>query len=220
MMRALGRERLLPFVPAPRRKAPMEAAMPKQTVPTSQGMYCMVSKIAMPLEIEPPGLLMYIVMSASGSSFARYSSCATTALAMVSSTPFPIIIILSFSRREFTSIFVPPKSTTGSRTGTSGAGSSGSLRVGSTSGGTSGSAMDSPRAVQVGCHSPFFEEKSPGLTAFNWVLLWCSLPTENADTTALLKMSARNSATALIIVEQGMNKKWKCLQNWLALLSE
>ncbi len=38
----------------PSRKAPMEAAMPKQTVLTSQGINCMVSKIAMPLDIDPP----------------------------------------------------------------------------------------------------------------------------------------------------------------------
>ena len=38
----------------PRRKAPIEAAIPKQTVLTSHGMNCIVSKIAMPLEMEPP----------------------------------------------------------------------------------------------------------------------------------------------------------------------
>lgn len=32
----------------------MEAAIPKQTVLTSHGMNCIVSKIAMPLEMEPP----------------------------------------------------------------------------------------------------------------------------------------------------------------------
>lgn len=32
----------------------MDAAMPKQTVLTSQGMNCMVSKMAIPLEIDPP----------------------------------------------------------------------------------------------------------------------------------------------------------------------
>jgi len=39
MMRELGSERRFPFAPAPRRKAPIEAAVPKQTVATSQGTY-------------------------------------------------------------------------------------------------------------------------------------------------------------------------------------
>jgi hypothetical protein len=68
--------------------------------------------------------------------------------------------------------------------------------------------MDIPREDQVGRPSAFLEEKSPGCTAaFNLRLRWCSLPTENADTTALLKMSAKNSATALIIFEQGIAKR-------------
>ena len=40
MILALGRDFLLPLAPAPRRKAPIEAAVPKQTVETSQGTYC------------------------------------------------------------------------------------------------------------------------------------------------------------------------------------
>eukprot|EP01033_Poteriospumella_lacustris_P001801 gene1801-1305_t len=98
----------------------------------------------MPLEMDPPGLLMYMVMSAVGSSLARYSNWATTTLAMLSFTSLPIMTILSFSNREFTSIFVPPKSTMGNVMGIVGAGSSGSRRVGSTSGGASGSAIDHP----------------------------------------------------------------------------
>lgn len=59
------------LAPAPRRKAPIDAAIPKHTVETSHGIKFIVSKIAMPEEMEPPGELMYIVMSAVGSSFAR-----------------------------------------------------------------------------------------------------------------------------------------------------
>jgi len=40
MMRLLGKARRLPLAPAPNKKAPMLAAMPKQTVETSQGTYC------------------------------------------------------------------------------------------------------------------------------------------------------------------------------------
>jgi hypothetical protein len=44
------------ILPAESRKAPIEAAIPKQTVLTSQGIYCIVSKIAKPAWTEPPGL--------------------------------------------------------------------------------------------------------------------------------------------------------------------
>ena len=44
----LGSDLLLPLVPAERRKAPIEAAIPKQTVLTSHGIYCIVSKMARP----------------------------------------------------------------------------------------------------------------------------------------------------------------------------
>eukprot|EP00962_Isochrysis_galbana_P007397 scaffold2000_cov86-Isochrysis_galbana.AAC.4 len=54
MMREFGSERRLPFCPAPSKKAPIEAAVPKQTVFRSQGTYCIVSKMAMPAETEPP----------------------------------------------------------------------------------------------------------------------------------------------------------------------
>ena len=40
-MRELGKDRLFPLVPAERRKAPMEAAIPKHTVFISQGTYYM-----------------------------------------------------------------------------------------------------------------------------------------------------------------------------------
>jgi hypothetical protein len=58
----------------------------------------------------------------------------------------------------------------GSLTGISGAGSSGSRRVGSTSGGVSGSAICIPLTPQDGKYSPLLEEyTSPllRLTAFN-----------------------------------------------------
>ena len=38
-MRALGKELRFPLAPAPSKKAPMEAAMPKHTVRTSHGTY-------------------------------------------------------------------------------------------------------------------------------------------------------------------------------------
>ena len=43
MILALGSDFRLPFAPAPSRKAPMDAAVPKQTVDTSQGTNCIVS---------------------------------------------------------------------------------------------------------------------------------------------------------------------------------
>ena len=43
MMRELGSDFLLPGVPEHRRKAPIDAAVPKHTVAKSHGMYCMVS---------------------------------------------------------------------------------------------------------------------------------------------------------------------------------
>ena len=54
----------------------MEAVIPTAIVEMSGCTSCMVSCIARPAEIEPPGELMYIWMSRSGSSRARYSSCA------------------------------------------------------------------------------------------------------------------------------------------------
>ena len=45
----------------------MEAAMPMQMVETSHLIYCMVSWMAMPALMEPPGLLIYRLISLSGS---------------------------------------------------------------------------------------------------------------------------------------------------------
>ena len=78
----------------------MEAAMPMQMVETSHLIYCMVSWMAMPALIEPPGLLIYRLMSLSGSCPSRYSSWATTRLAEVSLTSSLRTMMRSFSRRE------------------------------------------------------------------------------------------------------------------------
>ena len=78
----------------------MEAAMPMQMVETSHLIYCMVSWMAMPALIEPPGLLIYRLMSLSGSCPSRYSSCATTRLAEVSLTSSLRTMMRSFKRRE------------------------------------------------------------------------------------------------------------------------
>jgi len=56
--------------------------------------------LAIPDVIEPPGLLMYRLISLSGSSAARNSSWAMIELATTSLMPLPRKIIRSFSRRE------------------------------------------------------------------------------------------------------------------------
>lgn len=71
MIRELGSDLRFPFVPEDNKNAPIDAAMPKQTVLTSQGIYCIVSKIARPAWTDPPGLLIYIVISLVGSAEAR-----------------------------------------------------------------------------------------------------------------------------------------------------
>ena len=78
----------------------MDAAMPMQMVETSHLIYCMVSWMAMPALMEPPGLLIYRLMSLSGSCPSRYSSWATTRLAEVSLTSSLRTMMRSFSRRE------------------------------------------------------------------------------------------------------------------------
>ena len=69
-------------------------------VETSHLIYRMVSWMAIPAEMEPPGLLIYRLISLSGSCPSRYSSCATTRLAEVSLTSSLKTMIRSFSRRE------------------------------------------------------------------------------------------------------------------------
>ena len=57
-MRELGRLNRLPFVPAASRTAAMEAACPTQMVTMSGLTKRMVSRMARPAVIEPPGELM------------------------------------------------------------------------------------------------------------------------------------------------------------------
>ena len=59
--------------------------------------------MANPALTDPPGELMYKVISLSGSSFARYKSCATRTFAISSLTSVPNKRIRSFKRRETTS---------------------------------------------------------------------------------------------------------------------
>ena len=57
MIRELGNDRRFPGVPDDNKNAPIDAAIPKQTVLTSQGMYCIVSNIAKPACTDPPGVI-------------------------------------------------------------------------------------------------------------------------------------------------------------------
>ena len=58
MTRELGRQKRLPLAPAASSSEPIEAAMPMQTVDTSERMYCIVSYIARPEVTTPPGELI------------------------------------------------------------------------------------------------------------------------------------------------------------------
>eukprot|EP00418_Pyrodinium_bahamense_P087613 CAMPEP_0179074610 /NCGR_PEP_ID=MMETSP0796-20121207/33173_1 /TAXON_ID=73915 /ORGANISM="Pyrodinium bahamense, Strain pbaha01" /LENGTH=243 /DNA_ID=CAMNT_0020771835 /DNA_START=150 /DNA_END=881 /DNA_ORIENTATION=+ len=147
IIREFGRLLRLPFVPAASRKDPMDAANPKQTVLTSHGMNCIVSKMAMPAETDPPGELMYIVMSSSSDSLARYSICAMSTCAISSLTSPPRMMMRSWSSFDITSILPPsPVSTMGICTGGTWLG--GSLRRGSISGsGPSGAAARRQRGL-------------------------------------------------------------------------
>ncbi len=58
MMREFGRLNRLPLVPSASRTAAMEAAWPTQMVTISGRMNAMVSRIAKPAVMEPPGELM------------------------------------------------------------------------------------------------------------------------------------------------------------------
>ena len=58
MICACGSARRLPRWPAESRNCPIEAARPMATVDTSGSIHCMVSKIAMPADTDPPGELM------------------------------------------------------------------------------------------------------------------------------------------------------------------
>ena len=67
----------------------MLAACPTMYVATGHGSERMVSMIASPSVIEPPGLFTYMLTSAFGSSFARNSSCAVTDWAIARATGPP-----------------------------------------------------------------------------------------------------------------------------------
>mmetsp|Transcript_14104 Transcript_14104/g.38624 ORF Transcript_14104/g.38624 Transcript_14104/m.38624 type:complete len:202 (+) Transcript_14104:260-865(+) len=132
IMREFGRLLRFPLAPAANKKEPIDAAIPKQTVSTSHGMNCIVSKMAKPADTDPPGELMYIVMFFSGSSPARYNICAISTCAISSLTSPPQMMMRSCKSFDITSNFPPsPVSTIGIAGGTEGAGS---LRLGSISG--------------------------------------------------------------------------------------
>ena len=69
-------------------------------VDTSGLTYCIVSYIAKPAVIEPPGLFIYICISLSGSSASRNNNWATTKSAVTSFISPPRKIILSLSSLE------------------------------------------------------------------------------------------------------------------------
>ncbi len=58
MIREFGKLNRLPFVPAASRTAPMDAACPTQIVTMSGRTNAIVSRMARPAVIEPPGELM------------------------------------------------------------------------------------------------------------------------------------------------------------------
>lgn len=82
------------WCPEASKKAPMLAARPMQTVLTSGRMCRIVSNTAIPAVTDPPGELIYIVMSLFGSTASKYSNCATIKFAISSSTAPPRRIIL------------------------------------------------------------------------------------------------------------------------------
>ena len=69
-----GNANLFPAAPPHKRTVPILAAMPTHIVDTSGLINCMVSYIASPALITPPGELMYRFISLSGSSLSRKSS--------------------------------------------------------------------------------------------------------------------------------------------------
>jgi hypothetical protein len=78
----------------------MLIATPTQIVCTSGFMYCIVSYTTRPAYTEPPGELMYMLTSFSGSSDSRWISWATTRFAMSSVIGVPRKMFRSLSRRE------------------------------------------------------------------------------------------------------------------------
>jgi hypothetical protein len=96
----LGRQYLLPLSPPESNTVAMLAAIPKQIVDISQFTRFIVSYIARPELITPPGLLIYTLIPLSGSSLSKYSSWAIITFAIGSDIGVPRKIILSLSKRE------------------------------------------------------------------------------------------------------------------------
>src|SRR5450830_62106 len=100
MMREFGNEKRLPLAPAANKNAPIDAARPVHSVDTCGLMNCIVSKIAIPADTEPPGELMYNEISLSGFSLSKNNNCATIKLAEESLTGPTRKMMRSFSKRE------------------------------------------------------------------------------------------------------------------------
>ncbi len=75
---ALASAARLPGSPAISRNEPIERAVPMHSVCTGDLMNCMVSYMARPLVMTPPGELMYRWIGLPGFSASRNSSCAHT----------------------------------------------------------------------------------------------------------------------------------------------
>src|SRR5579872_2759346 len=113
-----GRAKRFPLAPPVSRTDAALAASPAQNVATSGFTSCMVSYMASPAVTLPPGLLMYISMSLSASSFSRNSNCAMTRFARLSSMPPPTNTIRSFNRREKISYARSPRAVCSTTIGT------------------------------------------------------------------------------------------------------
>ncbi|MCY1381484.1 hypothetical protein D9M69_693950 [compost metagenome] len=88
-MLALASAQRSPGSPAMRRNDPIERAVPMHRVCTGAVMYCMVSYMARPLVMTPPGELMYRWIGFVGFSDSRNSNCAQTSADTASLTsPF------------------------------------------------------------------------------------------------------------------------------------
>ena len=94
------------------------AELEKNLVDTSDLICCIVSYIAKPAVTEPPGELMYSIMSFSGFSLSNNSICATTRFATISSIGVPRKIILSLKSLEKMSKDLSPRDDCSITTGT------------------------------------------------------------------------------------------------------
>ena len=90
----------MPFAPHASNTAAIDAACPTQYVTMFGSIRFIVSRIAMPAVIDPPGELMYSEMSFSGSSEARNSIWAMIRFATWSSMGVPRKMMFSFRSRE------------------------------------------------------------------------------------------------------------------------